>query len=46
MVLCGKSADVMVWWDRDATPLAMCFDHYEERAKGRTLNEYGKKEKV
>jgi hypothetical protein len=42
-VICGKNADVLLLWDRDSEPLPMCFEHYEERAKGRrTLNEYGK----
>ncbi|MCK9458224.1 MAG: hypothetical protein M0R80_01055 [Proteobacteria bacterium] len=44
-VICGKAADVLLWWNKDKQPLAMCFDHYEERARGRrTLNEYGRKD--
>ncbi len=44
-VICGKTADVLLWWDRDKCPLPMCFEHYEQRARGRrTLNEYGRTE--
>jgi hypothetical protein len=43
-VLCGKSADVLVWWDDDPEPIPMCFDHYESCAKGRkTLDEYSRR---
>lgn len=41
-VLCGKPADVLMWWDGLSKPLPCCFEHYEELAKGRSLNEYGK----
>jgi hypothetical protein len=41
-IICGKNADVLLWWNRDSDPLSMCFDHYEQRSSGhRTKNEYG-----
>ena len=44
-VICGKAADVLVWWDHlDDPPLGLCFKHYEGWTKGkRSLNEYGEK---
>jgi hypothetical protein len=43
-VICGRNADVLVWWDHVDESLALCFECYEGWTKGRkTLNEYGKK---